>query len=164
VRSSHVFGLGGLWFTAVVQGALEHPPVAIGGEDPIAPVFADDVAAVLAAIEERPGDLGGTWGLEGPNVLTPAALTGMLAAGDAHDPERLELSADPGARLEGLLDVALTGSAVRHVLDPSRADAPDAAAAFSVVRTPLAEGLRRTLLRVAEGVSDGDRSSEDVAN
>ena len=151
IRSSHVFGLGGLWFTAVVQGALEDPPVAIGGEALVAPVFADDVAEVLSAVEERPGKLAGTWALEGPDVLTPSALAGMLTDGDPHDRGLLEGSPDPAGRLEALLDVALIPSAVRHLLDPARADAPDAAAAFSIVLTPLVEGLRRTLARAAEG-------------
>ena len=44
------------------------PPVAIGGDAPVAPVFADDLAAVLAAIEARPGELAGTWALEGPDA------------------------------------------------------------------------------------------------
>jgi uncharacterized protein YbjT (DUF2867 family) len=152
VRSSHVFGLGGLWFTAVVQGALAEPPVAIGGDAPLAPVFSDDVAEVLSAVEERPGELAGTWALEGPDVLTPSALAGMLSDGAATDRPLLAASPDPGTRLEALLDVALAPSAVRHLLDPARADAPDAAAAFSVVRTPLVEGLRLTLARAAEGV------------
>jgi uncharacterized protein YbjT (DUF2867 family) len=152
VRSSHVFGLGGLWFTAVVQGALAEPPVAIGGDAPLAPVFSDDVAEVLSAVEERPGELAGTWALEGPDVLTPWALAGMLSDGAANDRPLLAASPDPGTRLEALLDVALAPSAVRHLLDPARADAPDAAAAFSVVRTPLVEGLRLTLARAAEGV------------
>ncbi len=60
------------------------------------------------------------------------------------------------ARLETLLGVALSPSTVRHLLDPARADAPDAAGAFSVSRTPLEDGLHRTLARAAEAASGGD--------
>jgi Nucleoside-diphosphate-sugar epimerases len=150
LRVSHIYGIGGLWFTAVVQGVLADPPVAIGGDDAVAPVLVDDVAAVLAAAEARPGTLDQTWALEGPDAISPRAFARMMVGEVAASPEPLR-DATPGAmaRLESLLDVALVPSAVRYLLDPSRADAPDAAAAFGVDRTPLANGIRRTLEHAA---------------
>jgi uncharacterized protein YbjT (DUF2867 family) len=156
LRCSHVYGLGGLWFTAVVQGALEDPPLAIGGEAAVAPVFAEDVAAVIAAIDERAGPLAGTWGLEGAEAIAPADLAGMLAPHAARSAMALaDLGPDAGPRLEALLDIAVAPAAVRHLLDPARADAPDAAAAFAVERTSLEEGLRRTLALAAAGAGSG---------
>lgn len=149
VRVSHVYGMGGLWFTAVVQGALADPPVAIGGDAPVAPVLADDVAAVIAAADARPGTLDDTWGIEGPDALTPAALT-RLMVGPGSVPRATGVTpAASSAGLEALLGVALAPTAVGYLLDPSRADAPDAAAVFGVERTRLADGLRRTLARAA---------------
>ncbi|HEX9257473.1 MAG TPA: NAD(P)H-binding protein, partial [Actinomycetota bacterium] len=53
VRSTHAYGLGGLWFTATVEGALAEPPFVVGpGDDDLAPIFAEDVASVLAAIDD----------------------------------------------------------------------------------------------------------------
>ena len=83
VRVSHVYGIGGLWFTAVVQGALADPPLAIGGDAPVAPVLDDDAAAVIAAAEGSPESPNGTWGLEGPDALTPAALARLMVGPDA---------------------------------------------------------------------------------
>lgn len=151
VRCSHTYGLGGLWFTAVVQGALASPPLALGGEAPVAPVLADDVARVLAATEDRPADpggFGGTWALEGPDAVTPAALTRMLTGEDAALPVPLA-PAEAASRLEALLEIPLPRYAVDHLLRPLRADAPDAAEAFGVARIGLAEGLSRTMAAVA---------------
>jgi NADH dehydrogenase len=151
VRCSHVYGLGGLWFTAVVQAALASPPLAIGGVEPVAPVLADDVADVLAAAEDRPadpGELGGTWALEGPDSVTPLALTRMLTGEDASEAVVL-CPAEAATRLEALLGVPLPRFALDHVLRPLRADAPDAAQRFGVTRSGLVEGLHRTVSLVA---------------
>jgi len=151
VRISHVYGLGGLWFTAVVQGALATPPLAIGGDEALAPVWGDDVAQVLAAAEDHPADpggLGGTWALEGPDPVTPVALTRLLTGEDAPAPVALDPS-DAASALEALLGIPLAPFAVAHLLRPSRADARSAADAFGVTRTELADGLRRTVARVA---------------
>ena len=151
VRCSHIYGLGGLWFTAVVQGALASPPLALGGEAPVAPVLVEDVAQVLVAAEDRPADpggFGGTWALEGPDAVTPAALTRMLTGEDAAAPVLLA-PAEAAARLETLLEFPIPPYTVDHLLRPSRADAPDAAGAFGVARTALAEGLSRTVAAAA---------------
>src|SRR5207247_2986087 len=53
VRSTHAYGLGGLWFTATVEGALADPPVVVGpGDNGVAPIFAEDVASVLGAVDD----------------------------------------------------------------------------------------------------------------
>ena len=146
VRATHVYGLGGLWFTAVVQGASSTPPITIGGAHMVAPLLAEDLATVLMAADRLEEGLEGIWALEGPDALTPQALARLLADG-ARAPAR-PLGPDVGAELEALLGFPLAQEAVAHLLRPERADAADAAAAFGVERTPLAEGLRRTLARV----------------
>ena len=146
VRATHVYGLGGLWFTAAVQGALADPPIAVGGADPVAPLLAEDLAAVLSAADSHEERLEGIWALEGPDALTPRTLVRLLADG-TRVPAR-SLGPDADAELETLLGFPLTPAAVAHLLRPERADAADAAAAFGVERTPLAEGLRRTFARV----------------
>ncbi len=151
VRASHVYGVGGLWFTAVVQGALASPPLAIGLGEPVAPVLADDLAAVLEAVDDREDPPDGCWGLEGPEALTPSALTAMLA-GD------LALSAIPATPgdLQTILGIPVSPVAAAHLFRPSRSDAPDAADAFGIMRTPLEAGLHRTLDDAATlAVSDG---------
>src|SRR5437764_10425993 len=50
VRATHAYGLGGLWFTAAVEGALAQPPFVIGrGHNQPAPLFAGDVRSLDGA-------------------------------------------------------------------------------------------------------------------
>ena len=62
LRSSHAYGLGGLWFASTVMGA-EHGFVVGDGSQRVAPVLADDVAKVVAAIDDRRDPIEGVWNL-----------------------------------------------------------------------------------------------------
>ena len=155
IRSTHLYGLGGVWFTAVVQAALADPPLVLG--DPtasVAPAFVDDLAETIAAADARPGDTGGTWAVEGPDVMTAAQLVSRLAGPGSQAPVA------PGdselrATLERLLGIAAPPPVARLFSVPARADAPDAAAEFGVARTSLEQGLRITAERATEaGTAD----------
>lgn len=152
LRLAPVYGVGGLWFTALVQGALADPPVLVGDPDrTVAPVYADDVGALVAAVDDHDGDLGGVWSLEGPDVLAARELVHLLRD-DAIAPEAVVDPEPAAARLSELLEVPVARSAARYLAGAGRAtDAPDAAGAFGVARTPLGEGLRRTLERAGGG-------------
>jgi uncharacterized protein YbjT (DUF2867 family) len=149
LRTTHVYGLGGLWFTAVVEGALAAPPFVVGrGDQELAPLFVDDVASVIAAIDDASGELANTWGLEGPDVVTADGIAALLRGDDA-----IPTHADGQAAAEALtrlLGVPIDAVAASFLALPSRADAPDAAEPFGVVRTPLLDGLRVTLRAAAE--------------
>lgn len=144
VRSTHVYGLGGLWFTAAVEGAVAEPPFVCGpGDQALAPVFVEDLAAVLAATDDRDEELAGTWALEGPDALTADDFVELLR-GDGVAPTHGGGQAAAEA-LTRLLGVRIDAVAASFLAMPSRADAPDAAEAFGVARTPLLDGLRVTL-------------------
>jgi NADH dehydrogenase len=149
VRSTHVYGLGGLWFTAIVEGALTEPPFVVGrGDQELAPVFVEDVASVIAAIDDSADELADTWGLEGPDVVTADAVARLLRGDD-----RIPVHADGQAAAEALtrlLDVPIDAVAASFLAMASRADAPDAATAFGVTRTLFLDGLRATLEAAAE--------------
>jgi NADH dehydrogenase len=152
VRSSHAYGLGGLWFTAVVQGATTTPPFVCGpGSQPVAPVFAADLAAVVTAIDDHAGRLGDTWGLEGPDVTTADGLVALLR-GDDTVPTHAD-GQPAAAALTTLLETPMDAVTASFFSMPSRADRPDAAAAFGVRRTSLVDGLRATL--AAAATNDG---------
>ncbi len=152
VRSAHAYGVGGSWFTATVQGATTTPPFVCGpGTQPLAPVFAADVAAVIAAIDDHAGPLEGTWGIEGPDVVSADELVGILRADDAA-PTHAD-GQPAAAALTKLLETPVDAVTASFFAMPSRADRPDAAAAFGVRTTPLLEGLRATL--AAAGAHDG---------
>lgn len=149
VRSTHAYGLGGLWFTSAVEGALSEPPFVVGpGDNDLAPIFVEDVASVITAIDDAQTELAGTWGLEGPDVVTADGFVRMLR-GDGATPTHAsgQAAAEALTRLLGVPFDAVTAS---FFALPSRADAPDAASAFGVARTPLAVGLRVTLEAAAE--------------
>lgn len=144
VRATHVYGLGGLWFTAAVEGALADPPFVPGpGDRPVAPVYADDLAAVIAAIDDAVGEVAGTWGLEGPETLTGDGFCELLR-GDGAAPAHADGQAAADV-LTTMLGVRVDAVAASWLGMASRLDAPDAAEAFAVARTPLREGLRVTL-------------------
>jgi uncharacterized protein YbjT (DUF2867 family) len=145
VRSAHAYGVGGLWFTATLAAAEDG--FAIGDpETPSAPAFVDDLAAVLVAIDDQPEEVNGTWGLEGPDLVTARTVARELGREEPLRPLDPEAAA---ARLSDLLGIEISTLAARFFARASRADAPDAAAAFGVRRTPLREGLRRTAERAA---------------
>jgi uncharacterized protein YbjT (DUF2867 family) len=147
VRSTHAYGLGGSWFTATVQGATTTPPFVCGpGTQSLAPVFAADVAAVLAAIDDQ-----GTWGIEGPDVVSADELVGILRADDA-SPTHAD-GQPAAAALTNLLETPVDAVTASFFAMPSRSDRPDAAAAFGLKTTPLLEGLRATL--AAAGAHEG---------
>jgi NADH dehydrogenase len=149
VRSTHAYGFGGLWLAATVEGATASPPFVVGdGRQSVAPVFADDVAAVLAAVDDSVAPLRGTWAIEGPDAVSMAELVSILSASGAHPPASLTPS-EAAPRLTELLGRHVSRTAAELFAMPSRADAPDAAEAFGVARTTLADGLRAVAQRTA---------------
>ena len=140
VRATHAYGAGGLWFRSMVEGATASPPFVVGdGRQSIAPVYADDVAAVLEAADDADHRLSGTWAIEGPDVLTAGDLVARLTT-DGVAPIPLEPVA-AAVRLSDALGTPVSVMAASFFAAPSRADALDAAEAFGVARTPLANGL-----------------------
>jgi NADH dehydrogenase len=153
LRATHVYGLGGLWFTAVVNGAAVTPPFVCGpGGQELAPTFADDLGATIAAIDDRAEPVEGTWGLEGPDVVTADAIVALLR-GDGEAPSHLD-GQPAAAALTELLGHPVDAVAASFLAMPSRSDAPDAAAAFGVATTSLTDGLRATLA-AAEALDPG---------
>jgi NADH dehydrogenase len=144
VRSTHAYGLGGLWFTATVHGATATPPFVCGpGSQALAPVYAPDLAAVVAAIDDHVGTLSGTWAVEGPDVVSADELVGLLRADD-EVPSHAD-GQPAAAALTTLLETPIDAVTASFFAMPSRADRPDAAEAFGVRRTRLLDGLRATL-------------------
>jgi uncharacterized protein YbjT (DUF2867 family) len=152
VRCAHAYGLGGLWFTSTVVAA-DHGFVVGRGEQRLAPLFADDVGAAVAAIDDRRDPVAGTWRLDGPDTVTADELYRLLDG--AGEPRHLE-PVEAASRLAELLERPLRASTAELYAagdPPPGDDEPDAAAAFGLALTPLAEGLRRTADRAAEAAA-----------
>ncbi len=157
LRSSHAFGLGGLWFTSTVVGA-EHGFVIGDGNQRVAPVLADDVANVVAAIDDRRDPIADVWYLAGPEEITADGVFEIAAEGG--EPAHLD---PPSAaqRLTELLEIPVSVRATELFAAPSVVDAseaaapdaatPDAAATFDVSMTPFEQGLHDLAARASQG-------------
>jgi len=155
LRSSHAYGLGGLWFASTVMGA-EHGFVVGNGKQRVAPVLADDVARVVAAIDDRRDPIEGVWNLSGSEELTADEVFEIVGEGGV--PAHLDPSS-AAERLTELLEIPVSVRATELFAGPSMADtsdvasleapAPDAAAAFGVATTPFEEGLRAIAARAS---------------
>lgn len=153
IRSTHVVGAGCPWFTTMVAGAASSPPLVLGrGDQLLAPVALEDLAATLAAADDLDGDLSGTWGLEGPDVVTADEMVALLTGPDGPVPHHVD-EADAPVTIERLLGMRIVPEAAALFCRSSRADAPSAAQAFGVVGTPLAASIRRTLEGLPRGAS-----------
>ena len=143
LRSTHVYGPGSRWLSGMRDGARR--PVAatvVGpGTQRLAPVFVDDVALALAAADNRAAPVDGTFGIQGPDVLSADALTDLLAGKRRRKVHLSPTAARAAARLfMGPMSITL----LEVLAADSLADAPDAAAEFVLALTPLAEGLSRS--------------------
>lgn len=150
IRSSPAYGLGGTWFTAVVEAAAQDPLEVVGsGRQVLAPVLADDVGRLLAAVDDRPEAVEGTWGLDGPDLLTADEFA-VLVRGNGGSPIRHLDIREAADRLSELLDRSVSAIACEVFSIGGKAvggDVPDAAAAFGIEPTALVPGLRATMSR-----------------
>jgi uncharacterized protein YbjT (DUF2867 family) len=147
LRSSHAYGLGGLWFASTVMGA-EHGFVVGDGSQRMAPVLAEDVAKVVARIDDRGDPIEGIWSVRGPEELTADEVFEIVGEGD--EPAHLD-PASAAERLSTLLEIPVSIRATESFAGPSVADEPDAADAFGVSMTSLEDGLRAIAAKVSEG-------------
>jgi uncharacterized protein YbjT (DUF2867 family) len=155
LRSSHAYGLGGLWFTSTVVGA-EHGFVVGDGSQRFAPVLADDVAKVVAAIDDRPDPVEGVWSLGGPEELTADEV--FEIAGEGGGAEHLDPTS-AGERLTELLEIPVSLRATEFFAASSVASEPDAAATFGVSMTPFRQGLWDLAAETSQGA---DRVRRDA--
>jgi uncharacterized protein YbjT (DUF2867 family) len=146
LRSSHAYGLGGLWFAATVMGA-DHGFVVGDGTQRCAPVLAGDVARVVAAIDDRSEPVGGTWSLGGPVELTADEV--FAIEGESGEPAHLD-AGEAAERLTELLGIPVSARATRLFAMSSVPDAPGAADAFGVRMTAFEDGLRLVAAEVAD--------------
>jgi NADH dehydrogenase len=132
VRCSWIYGRGSQLLEALrTTGPILGPPLVGGGT--VAPVFAGDVAAVLAAADDRADLRSGIWRLGGPDRVTMDEFASIVTGSPVRTPRRRR-GLRRGKADEGPADLG----------DDDRA-LPDAAAEFGVVLTPLADGVARSL-------------------
>jgi NADH dehydrogenase len=149
IRSSPAYGLGGTWFTAFVEAATQEPAEVVGsGRQVLAPVLADDVGRVLAGVDDRAEPVEGTWGLDGPDLVTADEFA-VLVRGGGSPIRHLDIQ-EAAERLSELLGRAVSATACEVFSMDGTAvvgDVPDAAAAFGIEPAALEPGLRGTMSR-----------------
>lgn len=117
VRSTLVLAPGSRW-----------PRLLRRGPQRLAPVYVGDLAAVLAAADDRAQPVGGTFGLQGPDTVTAEELTRLVR--------------DRSRRRIGRRRSSISPAAQEVLASDSLADAPDAAGEFRVKPIHLVEALR----------------------
>lgn len=148
VRATHVYGPESRWLQENLRAARTPlaAPVIGTGTQRLAPVFVEDVARALAGADDRDAPVTGTFGIQGPDVVTADELVDLLAGR-----RRRKIHLTPAAaRRAGRLMGWSAGQATLEVLAAdSLADEPDAGREFGISPTPLAQGL------AASGVAVG---------
>jgi NADH dehydrogenase len=143
IRSNHVLGPGGSWVAALARQARSRPAVVVApGTQTLAPVFVEDVAAVLAAADDRSGLASGTWSLDGPERVTADELTDLVAG---RHRTTVHLGPAALARLARLTRRPVSTVTLDVLAADAVGDAPDAAAEFGIELTPLRAALERSL-------------------
>lgn len=155
LRCSHIYGIGSPWLDFVVRASTQEPPVVVGsGKQRLAPVYAGDVARALAEADDRELPMSGTYGLQGPDVVTADELADLL--GGSGRPKR-HVRAEAGSPEIGLgaRPHRLSWSpAIGEVLAAdSLAGEPAADQEFGLELTPLAAGLAASGVESAPGTT-----------
>jgi len=149
LRTTFVYGTGTPWLRELIAAARRPVVTVVGpGTQLLRPVFVEDVAAVLAAADDRASETLGTFALEGPDEVTADELIDLVAG---RSRRKVHLTPDAARRTAGLLGRRLSPAVLELFGADSVADAPDAAVEFSVSLTPLREGLRKAGLAPNDG-------------
>jgi uncharacterized protein YbjT (DUF2867 family) len=139
LRCTLVYGPGSRWLERMRARATRRPTVVVGtGRQMMAPVYVDDVAAVIAAVDDRAEPRSGTWGLQGPDRVTADELAGLLGGSGRR---AVHVSPSAGTLVSRLVGPREAKASLEVLAADSVADAPDAAAEFGVPLTPLGSGL-----------------------
>jgi uncharacterized protein YbjT (DUF2867 family) len=139
VRSTHIYGQGCRWMEEMAVSAQRPIAVVVGsGRQALAPVFVGDVARGLAAADDRAVEVRGTFGLQGPDVVTADDMIDLLAG---RPKRKLHLSPAAARRAARLMGRIVPPAVLDVLARDSLADRPDAAAEFGVPLTKLERGL-----------------------
>jgi uncharacterized protein YbjT (DUF2867 family) len=153
LRCTHIYGPGSPWLEFMVRASRHRPAVVLGsGTQRLAPVFSVDVARALAAADDRAVPVSGTYGLQGPDVVTADELADLL--GGRGRPRRYA-SPEAGPPDQSVARDPLAPQWSRTIGEVLAADclgdAPDADQEFGLERTSLLAGLAASGVGSARG-------------
>ena len=142
VRTNLVYGPGSPLFGLLAALARSKPVARVigPGSQRWAPVSSEDLARVLAAADDRAELVSGTFGLDGPDVVSADELADLLAG--RHRSVRRHVTR-PTRAGQGVAEP--TSDVLAFLSQDVLAGPPSAAEEFGVVPlTPLREGLARS--------------------
>jgi uncharacterized protein YbjT (DUF2867 family) len=146
VRSTHVYGPGQRWLEEI-RAAASRPAAAVvlgPGTQRLAPVSVEDVARTLVAADDRANPVDGTFGLQGPDVVTADELTDLVAR---RRRRKVHLGSDAVRRASLALGRPVSPAELEVLAVDSLADRPSATSEFGVERTDLRSGLDASMSR-----------------
>lgn len=140
LRSTFVYGPGQRWHEELRADALRPlaVPVIGSGRQRIAPVHVGDVVAALIAADDRAEPVSGTFGLQGPDVVTADELVDLFAG---RRRRKIHLSPVAARRAARLLGRSVHPAVLELLASDSLADAPLAGRELDLTLTPLSKGL-----------------------
>ncbi len=146
LRCTHVYGPGQRWLEDVRTAVARSlgVPVVGSGRQRIAPVDVRDVAAALVAADDRADPISGTFGLQGPDVVTMDEVADLVSGRG-----RRKVHVTSVARASRLFGRPLHPALVEILAGDSLTDAENAAPELGVVLTRLPAGLSGAALTSA---------------
>lgn len=141
-RATHVYGPRSKWLGFMREGASRFPARVPGtGRQVVAPVFVEDVVAVLTAADDRESVERRTWGIGGPHLLSADEIVDLLAGGRR---PKLHTGQDNSGPVRRVGRRSVSATALDLFSRDSVVDAPDGALEFGVSRTSFRDGLARS--------------------
>lgn len=140
LRCTHVYGPG-QWWLEMIRTATRRPVAAVvigPGTQRLAPVFVRDVARAIVAADDRASAVSGTFGLQGPDVVTADRMTDLVTG---RPRRKVHLTPGTAARVSRLLGRSVSSSLLQLLAADSLADPPDGAGEFGIELTNLRSGL-----------------------
>lgn len=142
LRCTHIYGPESRWMGFMAQASRHRPAVVVGpGTQRLAPVFSGDVARALAAADDRAVPVSGTYGIQGPDVITANQLADLLGPPGGRKRHIRAEESLPDSLGSGMLSGRWSRTIGEVLAADCLADAPDAADEFGLHPTPLLAGL-----------------------
>jgi NADH dehydrogenase len=140
LRATHVHGPGQRWTEEMRRAATQPIAAAVigPGTQRLAPVHVRDVAAALAAADDRSGSLQGTLALGGPDVVTVDEVVDRLAG---RRRRKVHLAPRAAARVARLRGRRLHPALLEVLAADSLPDGREAAPELGVRLTPFVQSV-----------------------
>ena len=144
LRCTHIYGPESAWLEFMAEASRHRPAVVVGpGTQRLAPVFSGDVARALAAADDRAVPVSGTYGIQGPDVITANELADLLGPSGGRKRHIRAEENLPDSLVSGRLAGRWSRTIGEVLAADCLADAPDATDEFALRPTPLSAGLAR---------------------